>query len=310
VTQFRQPPAQSDIYITVNQIVFDTFIVGSTEARSSWVGLTDSSEPIGNDSALAAGVNMNIYIPLAKYNSLASTNQQRESIIRAFVNKYVTAGIIYTNFNVLKMRNLNTSAISSQASFKFKRGTFDHLQLAYREALDSLGRGLVTSYLTNTAYRLWGLVNNGNTTDYNISAGAVFYNGEVYLVDTAVFSAAVGETAVAVIVTTYFQDPTADPVTFTDGGARNVHEIKKIKFQSGLSGSGIADFASLKRANKGRAPKGCAIPYYPATGDLSEFDATGKGISVNTLGWALCNGQNGTVKLNGRVIAMYDPADR
>jgi hypothetical protein len=207
------------------------------------------------------------------------------------------------------MRNLNTSAISSQASFKFKRGTFDHLQLAYREALDSLGRGLVTSYLTNTAYRLWGLVNGGNTTDYNISAGAVFYNGEVYLVDTAVFSAAVGETAVAVIVTTYLQDPTADPVTFTDGGARNVHEIKKIKFQSGLSGSGIADFASLKRANKGRAPKGCAIPYYPATGDLSEFDATGKGISVNTLGWALCNGQNGTVKLNGRVIAMYDPAD-
>jgi hypothetical protein len=95
VTQFRQPPAQSDIYITVNQIVLDTFIVGATEARSSWVGLTDSSEPIGNDSALAAGVNMNIYFPLAKYNSLASTNQQRESIIRAFVNKYVTAGIIY-----------------------------------------------------------------------------------------------------------------------------------------------------------------------------------------------------------------------
>jgi hypothetical protein len=103
------------------------------------------------------------------------------------------------------MRNLNTSAISSQASFKFKRGTFDHLQLAYREALDSLGRGLVTSYLTNTAYRLWGLVNNGNTTDYNISAGADLLQWRSVPGGCRLsFLPQMGETAVAVIVTYLF----------------------------------------------------------------------------------------------------------
>jgi hypothetical protein len=96
VTQFRQPPAQSDIYITVNQIVLNGFIIGATEARSSKIGITGSSEYIGSTSISAAGSNMDIHMPLAVFNALASTNAQRDSIVRAFVNKYVTAGIIYS----------------------------------------------------------------------------------------------------------------------------------------------------------------------------------------------------------------------
>jgi hypothetical protein len=37
-----------------------------------------------------------------------------------------------------------------------------------------------------------------------------------------------------------------------------------------------------------------------------EFDDTGKGIEPSTSGWALCNGQNGTVDLRSRFIVGYD----
>lgn len=207
------------------------------------------------------------------------------------------------------MRNLNTSAVTSSNGLPVKAGSLVHLQLAYKEAMDALAKSIVINYAPNTLYRLFGCINSGTTTDYNISAGAVYYNGEIYLVDAAVFSVSGANVAVATIVTTYFTDPTADPVTFTDGVARSVHEIKKVVIAGGLSGSGISDFSNFKRTNRGRTPKGTILPYYPPTNDLSEFDSTGKGIAINTLGWAICNGSNGTPNMKGRVIAGYDPSD-
>lgn len=95
VTQFRQPPLQSDIYITVNQIIAKSFIIGSAKNNSSSVGLTTSSEPVGTTVSSSVLKNMNINIPLSVFNALASTNAQRESIVRAFTNKYITSGITY-----------------------------------------------------------------------------------------------------------------------------------------------------------------------------------------------------------------------
>jgi hypothetical protein len=207
------------------------------------------------------------------------------------------------------MRSLKTSDISSAVGFPVKGGTLNHLQLAYKEAIDALARSVISNYQPNTAYRLYGLINSGNGIDYNISAGAVFYNGEIYLVDATIFSLAVNQVAVLSIVTTYFNDPSADPVQFTDGNARTVHEIRKVVIGSGLSGSGIADFVNLKRSNKGKLLKGMPQAYMPPSGNLNDFDATGKGISGDVVGWAICNGQNGTMNLKGRMIAGYDPQD-
>lgn len=207
------------------------------------------------------------------------------------------------------MRNLKTSDITSSAQLYLKKGTIDHLQLSYKEAIDSLARGVVQNYLPNTVYRLYGCVNNGNLVDYNITAGAVFYNGEIYLVDAAIFSVTGANVAVGTIATTFFTDPTADPADFTDGNTRNIHEIRKVVIAGGLSGSGIANFSDFKRSNKGRLPKGSPVAYYPPSADLSGFDFTGKGISGDVIGWALCNGQNGTINLKGRIIAGYDPSD-
>jgi hypothetical protein len=95
VTQFRQPPALSDIYITTNLIPTGSFIVGGTEHTSSVVYSGGSSDYIYNDLATGGVKNMNVNIPVAVFNALAATNAQRESIVRAFVNKYITAGITY-----------------------------------------------------------------------------------------------------------------------------------------------------------------------------------------------------------------------
>lgn len=204
------------------------------------------------------------------------------------------------------MRNLDTSAITTTVGMPFKAGTFVHLQAAYKEAIDMACRALVNNYQVNTVYRLYGCINTGTGLNYIISAGALFYNGEVYLVDAISFTAPAGQVAVAQMSQAFFIDPTADPVTFDDGGSRSIHQINKIGIAAGLSGSGIADFASFKRSNKGRTPKGSVIPYYPPSGTLSDFDATGKGISGDVIGFALCNGNNGTQNLKGRLIAGYD----
>jgi hypothetical protein len=95
VTQFRQPPLQSDIYITVNQIIIKSFLVGGTTHNSSVVGFYKSSETIGAFVGSSGVVNMDVHIPVSVFNALASTDAQRAAIVRSFVNKYITAGITY-----------------------------------------------------------------------------------------------------------------------------------------------------------------------------------------------------------------------
>src|SRR6185503_8165948 len=47
-----------------------------------------------------------------------------------------------------------------------------------------------------------------------------------------------------IVITQYTTN--ADPVTFTDSVARNVHNIRSINFSSGVSGTGIFDFGDIR----------------------------------------------------------------
>lgn len=126
-----------------------------------------------------------------------------------------------------------------------KAGTLVHLQLAYQEALTALGNAVVGRLQDlNNLYVLYGCVNSGSGLTYNISAGAIYYNGEVYLVDAVAFTAAAGQVAVGNIVTTQY-NVNADPVTFTNGQSYNIHNIQKIVFSAATAGSGIGDFSNL-----------------------------------------------------------------
>jgi hypothetical protein len=144
------------------------------------------------------------------------------------------------------MKKVLTSSITSTVAMPIKSGTLSHLQAAYQEALDAIAKNLIPNYQANTVYILAGCKNTGSGLSYIISSGALYYNGEVYLVDSATFTASSGQVAVASVATSYLSAANADPVEFTDGVSRNVHEIKKVALASGVSGSGIADFSDFK----------------------------------------------------------------
>jgi len=142
------------------------------------------------------------------------------------------------------MRILDTSSITDTTGFPVKSGTLQHIQLAYKETLAALANLLVGSADSTNFYILWGCVNTGTGLNYVISAGAIYYNGEIFLVDGFTFTATSGQVAVGTITVTSFTT-NADPVTFTDNTARNVHNIRKIVFASGASGSSDIDFSAL-----------------------------------------------------------------
>ena len=144
------------------------------------------------------------------------------------------------------MKKLDLSSVSATNQFPVKEGTFDFLALAYQEALTALGNNLIgdKANIVN-GYRLWGCQNTGTGLNFIISAGAIYFAGEVFLVPAATFTAAGGQTAVANMVVTQYTT-NADPVTFTDSVPRNVHNIRSIVFASSISGTGLFDFGNIR----------------------------------------------------------------
>lgn len=143
------------------------------------------------------------------------------------------------------MKKIGYSYIAAGAAQPFKKGTWKHMQESYYEAIEALLNGLVVN--TTLANALYGCLDSTpGTGTFTISAGAIYYQGEIYLVDAATFTPGGGQTAVCTITTTYYTDPTADPVTFTDAATHNVHEIRTIVIAAGVSGSGTFNFSAVK----------------------------------------------------------------
>ena len=142
------------------------------------------------------------------------------------------------------MRKLDISAITDAAQLKIKQGTIKFLQDSYGEGFTAILVMLIgATYNPATMYVLYGCVNTGTGLNYNISAGAVFYQGEIFLVDAAAFTTTGTNVPVmSLIVTQYTVN--ADPVTFTDSTVHNVHNIRKIQIASGVSGSGYSDYSA------------------------------------------------------------------
>lgn len=145
------------------------------------------------------------------------------------------------------MKILNTAPITNSSQFPVKKGTLAFLQLAYQEAIAAQMVSLIgPTYNPATVYVMFGVVNSGTAPSYSITAGAAFYNGEVFYIDAAAFTASGSNVAVFSIAQTQYTTD-ADPVTFSDAVVRNVHDIRKLVISQGASGSGIADYSALYR---------------------------------------------------------------
>lgn len=233
------------------------------------------------------------------------------------------------------MKKLNVTPITDSAQMPLKKGTLQFLQDAYTEVLRSIMIATAgAGYDPAAVYILHGLTNGGTYPVYSISEGAVFYQGEMFFIDATAFSAATGETAVfGSIVQTQYTGADADPVLFTDATPRNVHNIRKMTIVSGVSGTGIADFADAKRIllnipqlNLTSPTPGVVSGTYPNVvitvanaqkdvirmfvGDVStNFTGGGLGATPEWTGWALADGRNGTKDLRGRVMVALTNSD-
>ncbi|GAB5524894.1 MAG: hypothetical protein Roseis2KO_27660 [Roseivirga sp.] len=90
---------------------------------------------------------------------------------------------------------------------------------------------------------LYGLEDQGDSNNYNFTAGAVFHQGEIFLVDafTGVHSASL------VPVFEIETLPVGDPTGFADGTTSQVHFDHKYKIEIKTSGSGRGDYAQAAR---------------------------------------------------------------
>ncbi len=120
--------------------------------------------------------------------------------------------------------------------------TFLHMQESYKEALAAIVNGLGVLDTDATAFA--GVVNAGSGSNYNISAGSIYYNGEIFAIDALVGTVGGGQVPVLVLDTTW---RAGDPVLYSDGQSFDTHSIRKLKWFFGTSGSGIKDYSQLVR---------------------------------------------------------------
>lgn len=143
------------------------------------------------------------------------------------------------------MKKLDISPISDSSQMPLKKGTLQFLQDSYYEIVNAVMSALVgPGYDPTVVYMLYGGINGATAPAYNITAGAVFYNGEVFLMDGAAFTTTGTNVAVISIIQTQYTTD-ADPVTFTDSAVRNVHNIRKIQVTQGAAGSTIANYGQV-----------------------------------------------------------------
>lgn len=141
------------------------------------------------------------------------------------------------------MKKIDITPISSVSGFPVKAGTLGHLQGAYEDTSSYLAQTLIqtstpNAYVAGVVYALYGGgISTASVPGYILSSpGVYYYNGELFETPGAII-ATTSNTYSGNIQTTYFTDPTADPVTFTDTSVHNVHQIRKIVVVPGTTGS-------------------------------------------------------------------------
>lgn len=185
------------------------------------------------------------------------------------------------------MKILNISDISSSNAMPVKSGTLQFLQDAHKETIAGLITNILPNPISGTVYIISGCVNSGTGSVYNILAGVIYYNGEIFNFDGASFTLTGLQKAYARIETTQYIT-NADPVQFTDGVNRNVHNIRKFVIENTITSSGLPEFKDFVIVNnwlKYDTKEIACDQNYANT----YFDSFGLGRLERT-GWAIMNG--------------------
>lgn len=173
------------------------------------------------------------------------------------------------------MKKIDTSFASATVAQPFRSESLQFIQDSYTEAVNALGQSKIGSnYAANKAYILYGCVRSGAadgaaSSAGSVSAGAVFYNGEVFLVPLANYTINLNY-AVANIVTTNLS---IDPVLFSNSTTHSVHNIRQIVITAGASGSGgVSNFKNFVAQDKIRTT---ILPANASVSSLTYVDLVG-----------------------------------
>jgi hypothetical protein len=132
------------------------------------------------------------------------------------------------------MKKIKTTDITTSAAMPVKQGTLDHLQSAYTELFQGFALQMISSLSQGIIY---GCRNTQLGANWSITSGYVYYNNEIFLCDAANGTLGAGQSIYGTITTTNLTAANADPVEFSNGLTYNVHEIRKIVWSSGTSGT-------------------------------------------------------------------------
>jgi hypothetical protein len=144
---------------------------------------------------------------------------------------------------------ITTSVVDPSILQPFTTKSLDFLQSATRETLTAIIAGLnPTGFDTGNPIMIYGGTKTlySGSTCYSYAAGYVYIDGEICYMPSAILELG-AQTDVVTITTT--NDATADPVTFSDGVARNVHNVRRLTVSVGASGSGTYDFSEIQTLN-------------------------------------------------------------
>jgi len=123
------------------------------------------------------------------------------------------------------------------------KATFEHMQEAMIEGFAAVLKGLTSQ--SNGAVAIFGIVDSGGgAPNYNISAGWIYYQGELYEVDAFSGAAGGGQVPILSLATTH---RVGDPVIYSDANSFNTHAIRKLVWSFGTSGTGLADYSQVLR---------------------------------------------------------------
>lgn len=140
------------------------------------------------------------------------------------------------------MKTLDLSAVTPSVGIIPQKDTVEHITSSYLEGVASLAKSMIpTSWLTGKLVILHGCVDSGTPPARNLSAGAVFYNSEVYQVPAASFTT----TGLQIGIWTLQDANTGTESKLTDGSDVHVLVDNKFVFAAGLAGSGDFDETSV-----------------------------------------------------------------
>jgi hypothetical protein len=139
------------------------------------------------------------------------------------------------------MNKIITTSISDPLIQQpFTGRSLDFIQDSTKELTTlALARALVGEYYDSSkAYIIRGLIGTGNT----YSEGWILWNDELYYSPGK--STATAFVNVPVMTLTVTNDAIADPITFTDGVPRNVHNVRRMVLSDAVSGTGTFDLSN------------------------------------------------------------------